>query len=148
MACIQVACKLGPRTILNLCRSSSLPLVQFSAGLHTAQRYNAAMSRNTTDTSGLSHWKLERAVSVALVGLVPAAFVAPGPFVDYSLAVAMPLHTYMGMDVVLTDYVRDSLKPLAKFLNATIHTVTLGGLLYFNAHDVGVCEGLKMIWAL
>lgn len=26
--------------------------------------------------------------------------------------------------------------------------VQAAGLLYFNAHDIGVCEGIKELWAL
>ena len=35
---------------------------------------------------------MERVVAVAMVGLIPAAFVYPSPVVDYSLALALPLH--------------------------------------------------------
>ncbi|EGD81536.1 hypothetical protein PTSG_02255 [Salpingoeca rosetta] len=138
-----------PQNLLHLCRPATAPLLSRVSSLHTSAPRNAVATKSTSDTTGLGHWKLERVVSVALVGLVPAAFVAPGPFVDYSLAVTMPLHTYMGMDCVFTDYVHGAMtKPLAKFLNAVVHVGALGGLLYFNAHDVGISEGLKTVWAL
>ena len=38
------------------------------------------------------HWAYERLVAVGLLGLVPAAFVAPAAVVNYSLAVLVPLH--------------------------------------------------------
>lgn len=38
------------------------------------------------------HWTGERAVSVLLLGLLPAAYLYPGPAVDYSLAAALTLH--------------------------------------------------------
>lgn len=38
------------------------------------------------------HWTGERAVSVLLLGLLPAAYLCPGPAVDYSLAAALTLH--------------------------------------------------------
>eukprot|EP00043_Microstomoeca_roanoka_P025363 m.8466 g.8466 ORF g.8466 m.8466 type:complete len:152 (-) comp5455_c0_seq1:219-674(-) len=139
-----VSAALRPRTLVQLSRPA---VVSFSAGLHTSHT-SLYDYKNTSDTSGLSHWKIERGLSVALVGLIPAAFITPGPFVDYSLALAIPLHNYLGMDVVFTDYVKDGFKPVAKFLNATVHILTVGSLLYFNAHDVGICEGLKTIWSL
>ena len=38
------------------------------------------------------HWAYERLVAVGLLGLVPAAFIAPATVVNYSLAVLVPLH--------------------------------------------------------
>jgi len=38
------------------------------------------------------HWTSERAVSVLLLGLLPAAYLYPGPAMDYSLAAALTLH--------------------------------------------------------
>lgn len=40
-------------------------------------------------------FQAERLISVALVPLLGAAFVAPGPVVDMGLAVALPLHNYL-----------------------------------------------------
>ena len=42
--------------------------------------------------SGGTHWKVERVLSVAMVGLIPTAFIYPCPVVDYGLAIALPLH--------------------------------------------------------
>lgn len=38
------------------------------------------------------HWTSERVVSVILLGLFPAAYVYPGPVVDFSLALILTLH--------------------------------------------------------
>ncbi|EDQ89625.1 uncharacterized protein MONBRDRAFT_32293 [Monosiga brevicollis MX1] len=103
---------------------------------------------NPADTHGLSHWKVERLLSVALVPLIPAAFIAPGPAVDYGLAVIVPIHNYLGMDAIITDYVAHSLKGAVKGLNFVGHVATIGGLIYFNMNDVGICEGIKMLWSL
>ena len=42
--------------------------------------------------SGGSHWKMERVVAVAMVGLIPAALIYPNTVVDYGLALALPVH--------------------------------------------------------
>ena len=41
-----------------------------------------------------THWKLERYVSVALLGLIPAGIVYPSAPVDWALAVVIPLHNH------------------------------------------------------
>lgn len=38
------------------------------------------------------HWTGERILSIALLGMLPAAYYFPGPAVDYSLAAALTLH--------------------------------------------------------
>ena len=42
--------------------------------------------------SGGKHWRYERIVSVALVGLIPTGLIYPNAVVDYGLAIALPLH--------------------------------------------------------
>lgn len=42
--------------------------------------------------SGVKHWRYERLVTVALVGLIPAGFIYPSAVVNYGLALAIPLH--------------------------------------------------------
>jgi hypothetical protein len=133
-------------------RSCCLPFHRLPSQLHIADWSCGLLA--AADAHGLSHWKAERALSVALVGLLPAAFLAPGPMVDYGLAVLVPLHNYMcvtptvplssvpcacelflgpdhrchparGMDVVFTDYVAKSLLGPAKALNAGVHIATV-----------------------
>ncbi|XP_073513253.1 succinate dehydrogenase [ubiquinone] cytochrome b small subunit, mitochondrial isoform X2 [Phyllobates terribilis] len=43
-------------------------------------------------TKASLHWTGERAVSVVLLGLIPAAYMYPGAAMDYSLAAALALH--------------------------------------------------------
>ncbi|KAJ8397207.1 hypothetical protein AAFF_G00440410 [Aldrovandia affinis] len=56
------------------------------------------------------HWTGERVVSIFLLSLGPAAYMFPGPVVDYSLAAALTLHGHWGLGEVLTDYVHGDLK--------------------------------------
>lgn len=86
---------------------------------------------------------------MALLATLPAAAIAPGPVVDYSIALLLPAHNYLGMDAIFTDYVHGDVMPkVAKGLNAGVHLATVGGLLYFNAHDIGICDALAQLWAL
>ena len=59
-----------------------------------------AVPVKNTDESGGKHWKYERMVTVAMVGLIPAGFIYPSAVVDYGLAVALPLHGHWWVDNV------------------------------------------------
>ncbi|KFP74927.1 hypothetical protein N311_00995, partial [Apaloderma vittatum] len=95
------------------------------------------------------HWTGERAVSVLLLGLLPAAYLYPGPAMDYSLAAALTLHGHWGLGQVITDYVHGDV-PI-KVANTGLYVlsaVTFAGLCYFNYHDVGICKAVAMLWSL
>ncbi|KPP75363.1 hypothetical protein Z043_105390, partial [Scleropages formosus] len=93
------------------------------------------------------HWTGERALSVVLLGLLPAAYLYPGPVVDYSLAATLTLHGHWGLGQVVTDYVHGDMK--VKVANTSLlllSAVTFAGLCYFNYHDVGICKAVAMLW--
>uniref|UniRef100_A0A8D2MT01 Succinate dehydrogenase [ubiquinone] cytochrome b small subunit n=1 Tax=Zonotrichia albicollis TaxID=44394 RepID=A0A8D2MT01_ZONAL len=95
------------------------------------------------------HWTGERAVSVLLLGLLPAAYLCPGPAVDYSLAAALTLHGHWGLGQVITDYVHGDV-PI-KVANTGLYVLsalTFAGLCHFNYHDVGICKAVAMLWSL
>ncbi|KAG8141624.1 putative Succinate dehydrogenase [ubiquinone] cytochrome b small subunit protein [Naja naja] len=95
------------------------------------------------------HWTSERAVSILLLGLLPAAYLYPGAAVDYSLAATLTLHGHWGLGQLITDYVhgRTSIK-LANYGHFLLSAVTFAGLCYFNYHDVGICRAVAMLWSL
>ncbi|NXI55183.1 DHSDB dehydrogenase, partial [Chloroceryle aenea] len=95
------------------------------------------------------HWTGERAVSVLLLGLLPAAYLYPGPAMDYSLAAALTLHGHWGLGQVITDYVHgDTAIKLASTGLYVLSAATFAGLCYFNYHDVGICKAVAMLWSL
>uniref|UniRef100_A0A452H456 Succinate dehydrogenase [ubiquinone] cytochrome b small subunit n=1 Tax=Gopherus agassizii TaxID=38772 RepID=A0A452H456_9SAUR len=95
------------------------------------------------------HWTSERAVSVLLLGLLPAAYLYPGPAMDYSLAAALTLHGHWGLGQVITDYVHgETSVKLANTGLYVLSAVTFAGLCYFNYHDVGICKAVAMLWSL
>jgi len=55
---------------------------------------------------GSYHWDLERALSVATLGLMTAPFIvgAGNSTVDFGLAFLLPAHIHMGLDGVVRDY--------------------------------------------
>ncbi|XP_007422686.2 succinate dehydrogenase [ubiquinone] cytochrome b small subunit, mitochondrial, partial [Python bivittatus] len=95
------------------------------------------------------HWTSERAVSILLLGLLPAAYLYPGVAVDYSLAATLTLHGHWGLGQLVTDYVHGETS--IKLANAGLYllsAVTFAGLCYFNYHDVGICRAVAMLWSL
>ncbi|XP_063167556.1 succinate dehydrogenase [ubiquinone] cytochrome b small subunit, mitochondrial isoform X2 [Candoia aspera] len=106
--------------------------------------------RSFAGSGGASlHWTSERAVSVLLLGLLPAAYLYPGAAVDYSLAATLTLHGHWGLGQLVTDYVHG--KTSIKLANAGLYLLsaaTFAGLCYFNYHDVGICRAVAMLWSL
>lgn len=43
---------------------------------------------------GSSHWKMFRYLSVIMIGVYPAAILAPTPVIDWAIAITFPLHSY------------------------------------------------------
>ncbi|XP_025063459.1 succinate dehydrogenase [ubiquinone] cytochrome b small subunit, mitochondrial, partial [Alligator sinensis] len=95
------------------------------------------------------HWISERVVSVILLGLFPAAYVYPGPVVDYSLALILTLHGHWGLYQVITDYVHGEASVIvAKGFLHVLSAMTFTGLCYFNYTNVGICKAVAMLWSL
>ncbi|KAI3628183.1 membrane anchor subunit of succinate dehydrogenase, Sdh4 [Malassezia furfur] len=101
---------------------------------------------------GSYHWAFERLVSVSLVPLCAVAAVKHGMSgaVDGALSVALLLHSHMGFENVLTDYVEKRKFPIAApittwFVRAL--TVATGiGLYEFNTNDIGLTELVAKLW--
>uniref|UniRef100_A0A8C5Q4B5 Succinate dehydrogenase [ubiquinone] cytochrome b small subunit n=1 Tax=Leptobrachium leishanense TaxID=445787 RepID=A0A8C5Q4B5_9ANUR len=106
-------------------------------------------NRQAASKAASLHWTSERALSVVLLSLLPAAYLYPGPAVDYSLAATLALHGHWGLGQVVTDYVHGDLKfKLASTGLFALSALTFAGLCYFNYHDVGICKAVAMLWSL
>jgi len=98
-------------------------------------------------------WTIERGVAIALIPLVPAAFLFTSPTMDYLVAFTFTLHAHWGIEASVIDYLRPKVvgETIAKFSLAMIYVIsafTLGGLCYFNYTDVGIINAIKMLWKL
>ncbi|XP_020845424.1 succinate dehydrogenase [ubiquinone] cytochrome b small subunit, mitochondrial isoform X2 [Phascolarctos cinereus] len=136
---------LGARVIRPGFASASLPDRPAPGGRHI----HLSARRSSTSKAASLHWTSERAVSVLLLGLLPAAYLYPSSVVDYSLAAVLTLHSHWGLGQVITDYVHED--KLVKGANAgllMLSAVTFAGLCYFNYHDVGICKAVAMLWSL
>ena len=86
----------------------------------------------------------------ALAGGIPAALLFGSPIsniVDVALGVVLPLHAHFGVRSVIVDYVHDATNQrLAVAVLGGVTVLTELGLTKFNLTDVGLTEGVKMLF--
>ncbi|KOS19700.1 Succinate dehydrogenase cytochrome b small subunit [Escovopsis weberi] len=101
---------------------------------------------------GSYHWTFERLLAAGLVPLSVAPFAAGSlnPTMDAVLCSAVLLHSHLGFQSCIIDYVPKRSNPgLHKFFwwALNLATVTVGvGLYEFETNDVGVTEAIKRVW--
>ncbi|KAH8995929.1 mitochondrial inner membrane protein, partial [Lactarius akahatsu] len=93
---------------------------------------------------GSYHWSFERLLAAGLVPLTTAAFVTSGssaPLIDGLLGVSLIVHSHIGFDAVLVDYVHKRKFPtLGPLFTWTLRVTTLAvgvGVYQFNTNDIG-----------
>ncbi|KAH8381830.1 hypothetical protein KR009_000461 [Drosophila setifemur] len=107
----------------------------------------------SAESSHTMLWTVERLVSVGLLAIIPAAFLAPSQVMDALLAVSVVIHTHWGVEAMVVDYMRPSvvgnvLPKVAHIALIVISVAALGGLFYFIQNDVGLANGIKRFWAI
>lgn len=106
--------------------------------------------------AGGSHaglWTAERAVSVALLGLLPAAIACPSKTLDTLLAISVVMHAHWGIEACVIDYVRpvifgSFIPKIAPVFVIAYSALLLGGLLYFINTDIGIGQTVRKFWAI
>lgn len=132
----------------------SLPnLAQKSAQLGQRQITTSAVMRSAEGGSHVTLWTAERALSLALLGVIPIAFLNSNQITDGLFAISIVIHQHWGLEAIVTDYIRpiifgNTVPKLAHLLLALVSAATLGGLLYFNYNDVGISTAIKKLWAV
>uniref|UniRef100_A0A8C5ZXN5 Succinate dehydrogenase [ubiquinone] cytochrome b small subunit n=1 Tax=Marmota marmota marmota TaxID=9994 RepID=A0A8C5ZXN5_MARMA len=122
---------------------------QPTPGWTGTQHIHLSPNRHSGSKAAPLHWTSERAVSVLLLGLLPAAYLNPCSAMDYSLAAVLTLHSHWGLGQVVTDYVHgDAWQKAAKAGLLALSALTFAGLCYSNYHDVGICKAVAMLWKL
>ncbi|KAI8458235.1 CybS-domain-containing protein, partial [Phakopsora pachyrhizi] len=91
---------------------------------------------------GSIHWTFERSLSAALVPVTAATAIAsPNPLLDGVLGVVLVLHSHMGLDQCLIDYVHDRkfpiIGPIARWTLRVMSCGVLFGVYQFNTNDIG-----------
>ncbi|EDW24678.1 GL24273 [Drosophila persimilis] len=107
----------------------------------------------SAESSHTAMWTLERLVSVGLLAIIPAAFIAPSQILDALLAISVVIHAHWGVEAMVVDYMRPSvvgniLPKVAHIALIVLSVATLGGLFYFIQNDVGLANGIKRFWAI
>ncbi|KAH6664091.1 CybS-domain-containing protein [Halenospora varia] len=101
---------------------------------------------------GSYHWTFERLVSAGLVPITLAPFAAGSlnPMTDAILCGAILIHSHIGFEALVTDYIPTHRLPKTRKLfdwGLKLATVVVGvGLYEFETNDVGLTEGIKRIW--
>jgi len=85
--------------------------------------------------------------SYSLVALIPAAFLFPAnPVVDYSLALVLPFHSHIGLNMVVTDYVPPAMRTVARGGVLVLTSIALLGLLFINIQGEGLVGTVSHLW--
>ncbi|KAJ6521339.1 mitochondrial inner membrane protein [Mycena vulgaris] len=105
-------------------------------------------------THGSHHWSFERLLSAALIPLTGAAFAtSPSvhPVLDGILGVSLVVHSHMGFDSMVVDYLHPRKFPvLGPVATWTLRTATVGvlaGVYQFNTNDIGLTELIAKVWS-
>ncbi|XP_031564488.1 succinate dehydrogenase [ubiquinone] cytochrome b small subunit A, mitochondrial-like [Actinia tenebrosa] len=140
------------RPVLASCSATCSPKIQNQNVLLTKAIHSSSSKNKTAleiaPANAPTHWLWERGFSIALLALIPAGIFYPCAAVDWGLAVCIPVHNHWGIHAILADYVNKGpkLPTYAKAIWLVLTVLQFVGLCYFNINDVGICQGVKMIW--
>jgi len=102
---------------------------------------------------GSHHWAFERLLSVALIPMTVSAFVVSPtayPVLDGVLAMSLVVHSHIGFDSIVVDYLHDRKWPrLGPIVSWGLRFATAGvlvGVYQFNTEDVGLTELVRRVW--
>ena len=101
---------------------------------------------------GRYHWTFERVVSAALipVTIAPFAGAAMYPVADSLLAGLIIIHSHVGFQSVIIDYLPKGRVPKSRlFFDWVLRIgslVVAYGFYEFETNDVGLCEGVRRVW--
>lgn len=109
--------------------------------------------RNSASGNHATLWTAERAVSAALLVLLPAALIFPSKPLDALLAISVVMHAHWGIEACVVDYVRpiifgSVIPKVAPALVVAFSALLLGGLLYFISTDIGISRAVRKLWAI
>ncbi|KAJ7595000.1 mitochondrial inner membrane protein [Mycena floridula] len=102
---------------------------------------------------GSYHWSFERLLSAGLLPLTGAAFATSAsayPMLDGLLGVALVMHSHIGFDALIVDYIHVRKFPvLGRIATWGLRSATVGvlvGIYQFNTNDIGLTELISKVW--
>ncbi|XP_072049625.1 succinate dehydrogenase [ubiquinone] cytochrome b small subunit B, mitochondrial-like [Amphiura filiformis] len=143
---LSLAPSLMGKTCLPCC--SRTPMLVGSTKLHTSPQRHSGDGHG--GMMGSTHWNIERAVIIGMMGLTPAALITHHPALDVALSAAFVVHGHWGLENIFTDYVYIHGKKIEKVASSMLFAVsclTFAGLCNFNYNDVGVSKAITMFWS-
>uniref|UniRef100_A0A182IYY3 Succinate dehydrogenase [ubiquinone] cytochrome b small subunit n=2 Tax=Anopheles atroparvus TaxID=41427 RepID=A0A182IYY3_ANOAO len=118
---------------------------------NTVRQFAVSPVRNSSGGNHVTLWNAERALSLALLGVMPVGLMYPSQLGDTLMAVSIVMHQHWGLEAIVTDYVRPimfgtTVPKMAHGLLLIVSAATLGGLFYFNYNDIGIAGCVRKIW--
>mmetsp|Transcript_32500 Transcript_32500/g.80157 ORF Transcript_32500/g.80157 Transcript_32500/m.80157 type:complete len:111 (+) Transcript_32500:170-502(+) len=97
---------------------------------------------------GTMMMKIYHASGFALAALVPAAMVIPGGVspIDLALGVALPVHSHIALNFVVSDYVPRATAPAVRAGLLGVTCLTFAGLMRLNLQGEGMTRTAKRLW--
>ncbi|WVN88995.1 uncharacterized protein L203_104211 [Cryptococcus depauperatus CBS 7841] len=102
---------------------------------------------------GSYHWAFERILSASLIPVTVGAAVSSGstyPIMDGILAISLIIHSHIGFDSCIVDYVHPRkfpvLGPIARWALRITTGLTVWGVYEFNTNDIGLTELVRRAW--
>ncbi|KAI9638507.1 CybS-domain-containing protein [Dioszegia hungarica] len=102
---------------------------------------------------GSYHWAFERVLSASLIPVMGAAAVSTGsayPIIDGVLAVSLIIHSHIGFDSIVVDYLHPRkfpvIGPMATWALRGLTGLAVWGVYEFNTNDVGLTELVARLW--
>lgn len=141
------------RSLTTVSKSLLLPKPVPSVGIASWRQFSASPIRKAAATGNhVTLWNAERALSVALIGILPVGLMFPSQAGDALMAISIVMHQYWGLEAIVTDYVRPimfgaAVPKIAHGLLLVVSAATLGGLFYFIHNDIGIANTIRKIWS-
>ncbi|KAL9894097.1 uncharacterized protein ACN2A1_008898 [Glossina fuscipes fuscipes] len=98
-------------------------------------------------------WILEQIANVSLIFLMPTAFLCDNKEIDFAMGIAALLHSYCGMQSVISDYMRSAvvgkaLPIITRVLVVIFSIAALCGLYQLVYDDIGIAPTIKKFWVI
>ena len=92
--------------------------------------------------------KIYHGSSFALAGLVPCAILMREKNVplDFALGVALPIHSHIGLNLVISDYVPTKMRVPVRAGVLAMTVATLYGMFQLNVYGEGISKTAKRLW--
>ncbi|CAL54960.1 Succinate dehydrogenase [ubiquinone] cytochrome b small subunit, CybS [Ostreococcus tauri] len=97
---------------------------------------------------GRAMMKIYHGSSIALAALTPTAMAIEGGSapIDLALGVALPVHSHIALNFIISDYVPKSARGATRAATLALTAATAIGLFRLNAQGEGITRTAKSLW--